>query len=80
MHEAAELEQLGRAVIAVPEDTLVIVAGDLNVPVTSPMLGKFASQAGLRSVFEATAPSTYRQPGNGPDLAIDHILYRAPGV
>jgi endonuclease/exonuclease/phosphatase family metal-dependent hydrolase len=80
MHQAAELEQLGRAVVAVPEDTLVIVAGDFNVLATSPMLEEFASQARLRSVFEAIPPpSTYRQPGSDrPDLAIDHILYHAP--
>ena len=80
IHQADELQQLGRAVAAVPEDVLVIVAGDFNVLATSPMLEQFASQARLRSVFETMpAPSTYRQPGSDlPDLAIDHIFYRAP--
>jgi len=81
-HQASELEQLAEAIERLDKNALLLVAGDLNVPETTPMLEQFMSRCGLRSASASSAgpaPPTIRHsvPG-GPTYAIDHILYRHP--
>jgi endonuclease/exonuclease/phosphatase family metal-dependent hydrolase len=77
-----DLEQLAHAVSRLPEDSLVIVAGDLNVPITSPMLREFMAACDLQHSFASTngpARATIRNSRpHVPPQAIDHILFRAP--
>ena len=77
-----DLTQLAEAIARLDRSALVIVAGDLNVPATSPMLEDFVSRCELHDVFAcapSAVPSTIRpSTANSPALAIDHILYRHP--
>lgn len=80
--QSSELEQLGEAIERLDKEALLLVAGDLNVPATTPMLEQFMARCGLRDTFASShspAPPTIRQSTTGrPPVAIDHILYRHP--
>jgi len=76
------LSQLAEAIARLDRDALVIVAGDFNIPATSPMFEDFMSRCKLRDVFAclpSAVPSTIRpSTASSPALAIDRILYRHP--
>jgi endonuclease/exonuclease/phosphatase family metal-dependent hydrolase len=79
--QRSDLEQLAYAVDRLDREALVIVAGDFNVPATSPMFGAFTSRCGLHDAFAfapGPAPPTYRPSSGRPLDAIDRILYRHP--
>jgi endonuclease/exonuclease/phosphatase family metal-dependent hydrolase len=77
-----DLEQLAAAVSRLDRDSLVIVAGDLNVPMTSPMLKRLIDSCELRHAFASASgavPPTIRHTRPGLlQQTIDHILFRAP--
>jgi len=77
-----DLIQLAEAIEGLDKSALVIVAGDFNVPATSPMFEKFTSRCDLRAAFgsapSAIPPTIRRSSSDSPALAIDHILYRHP--
>jgi endonuclease/exonuclease/phosphatase family metal-dependent hydrolase len=77
-----DLTQLAEAIGRLDRSALVIVAGDFNVPATSPMFKEFTSRCDLRATFASAPsaiPSTIRQSSSGsPGLAIDQVLYRHP--
>lgn len=79
--ERAQLRELAEVVRAIPDDMLVIVAGDFNVPRGSWLYDEFRSATGvIDPLADATEP-TYR-PGPGVPLraaqALDHVFVRAP--
>jgi endonuclease/exonuclease/phosphatase family metal-dependent hydrolase len=79
--QLSELEQLADAIDRLDRNAVLLVAGDLNVPETTPMLEEFMSRCGLRDAFSTAgpAPPTIRHSAPGrPLVAIDHILYRHP--
>ncbi|HZQ49814.1 MAG TPA: endonuclease/exonuclease/phosphatase family protein [Candidatus Dormibacteraeota bacterium] len=79
--QLSELDQLAVAIERVDPTAFLLVAGDLNLPATTPALEAFMSRCGLRNAFATAgpAPPTIRHaaPGKSPE-AIDHILYRHP--
>ena len=80
--QRSDLAQLADAVSHLNRDALVIVAGDLNVPITSPMLKEHMAACDLQHAFTSgpgPAPPTIRHavPGKPPQT-IDHVLFRAP--
>lgn len=69
-----ELSQLAAAVRQLPEGDLVIVAGDFNVPASSPQFSEFLSDCGLVSAVDWSV-----LPAGGHGLSeIDNVLYRPP--
>jgi len=69
-----ELSQLAAAVNRVPTEQFLVVAGDFNVPLSSPQFGEFMSACGLQPAFDWS-----RLPGGERGaLAIDNVLYREP--
>jgi endonuclease/exonuclease/phosphatase family metal-dependent hydrolase len=79
--ERAQLRELAEVVRAIPDDALVIIAGDFNVPRNSWLYDEFRSATGvIDPLVDATEP-TYR-PGPGVPTraaqALDHIFVRAP--
>ena len=69
-----ELSQLAAAINRVPKDELLVVAGDFNVPLSSPQFGEFMAACGLRPAFDwSRLPA-----GERGALGIDNVLYRAP--
>lgn len=83
--EAAQLEQLAVVVNGVPEERMVIVVGDFNIPRYSWLYHDFLERTNLHDPLgEATEP-TYRPHPRLPSLlasllakAIDHALIRIP--
>ncbi|HEY8951607.1 MAG TPA: endonuclease/exonuclease/phosphatase family protein [Candidatus Dormibacteraeota bacterium] len=77
-----DLAQLAQAVSWLGTDALVIVAGDFNVPMTSPMLGEFMAACDLHHSFSSATgpaqPTIRNSRPHVPPQAIDHILFRAP--
>jgi endonuclease/exonuclease/phosphatase family metal-dependent hydrolase len=77
-----DLAQLAEAVRRLDRESLVIVAGDFNVPMTNPLFVEFTSRCDLRSAFGPApdaAPATIRQARpDRPALTIDNVLFRAP--
>lgn len=77
-----DLAQLADAVSRLDKDSLVIVAGDLNVPMTSPMLEQLLNSCDLRHAFGSApggVPPTIRHTKPGlVEQTIDHVLFRAP--
>ena len=69
-----ELCQLAAAVRQVPDDQLLVVAGDFNVPLASPLFQEFLAGCGLRPAFNWDG----YLPGQRGWPAIDNVLYRAP--
>ena len=75
-----ELAQLAGAIATMSPESLIIVAGDLNVPAGSDMFRRFVDATGLVNAFGVkTSPDTLRPVRSGaPGFVIDHILYRPP--
>ncbi len=69
-----ELAQLGDAILRLPADEPVVVAGDFNIPTVSPQFQEFMERCGLVSTLDwSTVP-----PGGHGFREIDNVLYRAP--
>jgi endonuclease/exonuclease/phosphatase family metal-dependent hydrolase len=79
-HQEAELDQLASAIGRLDPDALLIVAGDFNVPLESPMFEGFVESCGLRNASgSGVPPPTWRPPGSSDGtIVIDHVLYREP--
>lgn len=79
-HQQAELDQLAQAIGRLDRETLLIVAGDFNVPAESPMFEGFLESCGLRNASGPHIPRpTWRPPGSSEGtIVIDHVLYREP--
>jgi endonuclease/exonuclease/phosphatase family metal-dependent hydrolase len=79
--ERAQLRELAAVVRAIPEETLVIVAGDFNVPRGSWLYREFVSSTGVHDPLAGSDEPTYRPLPGLPARAaqaLDHILIRAP--
>ncbi len=79
--ERAQLRELAAAVQAVPSETMVVVAGDLNVPRGSWLYHEFLLEAGLYDPMGESTEPTYRPLGGMPARAaqaLDHVLVRSP--
>lgn len=79
--ERAQLKEIAAIVRAVPLDTIVVVAGDFNVPRGSWLYHEFLAATGLRDPLEASTEPTYRPLPGMPERAaqaIDHVLVRTP--
>jgi len=73
--QRAELRRLAGVVSAI--EAPVVVAGDLNVPRTSPVLAEFLAEAGMRDARAGDAEPTYRPTPQWPaPPALDHVLLR----
>jgi endonuclease/exonuclease/phosphatase family metal-dependent hydrolase len=79
--QRAELRRLARVVSALDPALPVVVAGDLNVPRTSPLLAELLADAGLRDARAGDAEPTYRPTPRFPaPPALDHVLLRPGGT
>ncbi len=77
--ERAQLHEIASAVQSFPSDTLVIVAGDFNVPRGSWLYNEFVDSANLYDPLGTSQAPTYRPLPGLPASAIqalDHILIR----
>jgi len=73
--QAIELGQLALTLRRLPVEGLLVVAGDFNVPASSPMFDEFLAAAGLVSAVDWAAWSPSGRVYHG----IDNVLYRPPG-
>jgi endonuclease/exonuclease/phosphatase family metal-dependent hydrolase len=79
--ERGQLREIAALVDALPADTLVVVAGDFNVPRDNWMFLEFLHAARLHDPLAGSAKPTYRpMPGmpNRAMQALDHVLVRIP--
>lgn len=79
--ERSQLREIAELVRAVARDTLLIVAGDFNVPRGSWLLNEFRSAAELIDPLADSTEPTYRPLPGMPARAaraLDHILVRPP--
>jgi endonuclease/exonuclease/phosphatase family metal-dependent hydrolase len=79
--ERAQLREIAEVVRAVPEDTILVVAGDFNVPRGSWLYDEFLSATGLDDPLAESTEPTYRPLVGMPARAaqaLDHIFVRAP--
>lgn len=79
--ERAQLREIAALVDALPEDTLVLVAGDFNVPRGSWLYREFVHSARLHDPLAASTEPTYRPLPGLPARAVqalDHIFVRVP--
>lgn len=79
--ERSQLRELAAVVNAVPPETLLIVAGDFNVPRGSWLYDEFRAATGLADPLAERTEPTYRPMPGIPDRAaqaLDHILVRVP--
>jgi endonuclease/exonuclease/phosphatase family metal-dependent hydrolase len=79
--ERAQLRQLAEIVVAQPTSTLVVVAGDLNIPRGCPPYHEFLALSGLDDPLVGDPQPTYRPTFGIPKryaLALDFVLMRAP--
>ena len=75
--QRAELHRLAGVVSAIEASVPVVVAGDLNVPRTSPVLAEFLAEAGMRDARAGDEEPTYRPTPQWPaPPALDHVLIR----
>jgi endonuclease/exonuclease/phosphatase family metal-dependent hydrolase len=75
--QRAELRRLGAVVSDVDPALPLLVAGDLNVPRTAPILTGLLTTAGLHDARAGDAEPTYRPTPRFPaPPALDHILVR----
>ncbi|MFI5937290.1 endonuclease/exonuclease/phosphatase family protein [Actinoplanes sp. NPDC051494] len=78
--QRAELRHLAGIVTAIDPALPVVVAGDLNVPRSSPVLAEFLAAAGLLDTRAGDPEPTYRPTEQWPSPpAFDHVLVR-PGL
>jgi endonuclease/exonuclease/phosphatase family metal-dependent hydrolase len=79
--ERAQLRQLAEIVNAQPSSTLVVAAGDFNIPRGCPPYDEFLALSGLTDPLAGDPQPTYRPPFVIPKryaLALDFVLIRAP--
>ena len=79
--EEKQLSQLANTVHNQPKDSLVIVAGDFNIPRGSKLYGDFMVSSGLIDPLAGDTRPTLRTPVKIPSqhsLAIDYVLFRKP--
>ncbi len=79
--ERAQLKELAAAVRAVPVETIVVVAGDFNVPRGSWLYHEFLALTSLYDPLGRSHEPTYRPLAGVPARAaqaLDHVLVRAP--
>jgi endonuclease/exonuclease/phosphatase family metal-dependent hydrolase len=81
--EREQLRQLAGLVAAQPPDTLVLVAGDFNIPRGSWLYDEFMAASGLTDPLAGDTRPTLRVPLGVPAryaLPIDFALFRAPDL
>lgn len=81
--ERTQLQQLAALVRAQPEDTLVLVMGDFNVPRGTWLYEEFLAESGLCDPLAGDARPTYRPMPGIPAryaLPLDWLLVRAPAL
>jgi endonuclease/exonuclease/phosphatase (EEP) superfamily protein YafD len=79
--EERQLRQLAETVRAQPDDSIVIVVGDFNVPRGSRLYRDFLIHSGLTDLLAGDTRPTLRMPFQGTSrfsLSIDYILVRIP--
>lgn len=79
--ERAQLHEIAEMLRSIPADTLVLVAGDFNVPRGSWLYDEFVGMSGLLDPLCTSTEPTYRPMPGMPARAaqaLDHILVRAP--
>ena len=79
--ERAQLKELAKAVESIPDETIVVVAGDFNVPRGNWLYHEFLAATRLHDPLQASAEPTYRPLPGMPARAaqaLDHILVRCP--
>ncbi len=80
-HERSQLAQLAEIVSTQPPDTLVVVAGDFNIPRGSWLYKEFLAESGLIDPAAGDRQPTFRPPRGIPGryaLPIDFTLFRFP--
>ena len=73
IQQKSMLRQLASAVRALPNDRLLVVAGDFNVPTSHPIFVEFLADSGLRATHDWAA-----KPASRGYQGIDNVLYRPP--
>ena len=79
--ERAQMREVAALVAAIPPETLVVVAGDFNVPRGSWLYHEFLAATGLHDPLAQSREPTYRPLPGMPARAaqaLDHIFIRAP--
>ena len=79
--EERQLRQLKETVRSQPEDSIVLVVGDFNIPRGSGLYHDFLADSGLRDLLAGDTRPTLRLPPGAPSrfsLPIDHALVRIP--
>lgn len=79
--ERAQLREIAAIVERTPDDKLVVVAGDFNVPRGSWLYHEFLQTTGLEDPLGSSREPTYRPLPGLPTRAVqalDHILIRPP--
>ncbi len=79
--QRAQLAQLAGVIRDLPQDALILVGGDFNIPRSSWLIAEFLSDSGLTDPLAGDLRPTYRPFGAIPArfaLPIDFALYRAP--
>jgi endonuclease/exonuclease/phosphatase family metal-dependent hydrolase len=79
--ERAQLREIAECVSAMPEEIMVVVAGDFNVPRGSWLYHELQAATGLTDPLEGSMEPTYRPMLGMPARAaqaLDYILVRAP--
>jgi len=80
--ERAELAQLAAFLAGLPDEALLLVAGDFNLPRGSWLYDEFVAATGLLDPLADSRAPTYRPLRLLPDRyaeAIDHVYVRPPG-
>ncbi len=79
--EEKQLRQLAETARSQPGDSIVIVAGDFNIPHGSQPYRGFLAQSGLTDLLAGDTRPTLRLPIHAPSrfsLAIDYVFVRLP--
>ena len=79
--EEKQLQQLAETVLSQPEDALIIVIGDFNIPRGSTLYHDFLGGSGLTDLLAGDSRPTLRLPFGAPArfaLPIDYLLVRTP--
>ena len=79
--EVKQLRELAETVRTQPEDALIVVVGDFNVPRRSVLYDEFMQFSGLTDPLADDTRPTLRTPVEVPaphSLAIDYALFRLP--
>jgi endonuclease/exonuclease/phosphatase family metal-dependent hydrolase len=81
--EEKQLQQLAKTVRRQPPDSILIVAGDFNIPRGSKLYHDFLANSGLTDPLAGDPRSTLRVPPGVPSrfsLPIDYVLVRLPNA